>query len=68
MKWKEAVRMAAEHRAAFQDLNESVDPRLVREWEAMDTVPLFQDGRRISVFSMTESPGKQRSEVSSLYY
>lgn len=50
--------MAAEHRAAFRDVNESISAGLVREWESLDTAPYLKEGRWISVFSMTESPGE----------
>lgn len=54
----EAQRMAAEHLAAFEDLNDSIDSLITEEWSSMSTEPSYKDGRWISVFSMTESPGE----------
>lgn len=53
----EAHRMAAEHHAAFEDLNDSIDPHYLAAWESLSTEPSYKDGRWISVFSMTESQG-----------
>lgn len=55
--------MVTEHRAAFEDLNDSIDPLLTTEWATMSTEPCYKNGRWISVFSMTESPGKLDSRT-----
>jgi hypothetical protein len=57
-KYAEAVRFAEQHELAFADLDESINQTLRAEWRSMSTEPHFENHRWVSVFSMTESPGK----------
>ncbi|KAG8679298.1 hypothetical protein FRC08_017065 [Ceratobasidium sp. 394] len=61
-KWKEATKMCAEHRVAFDQYNSTLDATKTAMWATQSLEPRLEKGKWVSVFSMPETNAMSMSQ------